>query len=419
MISSDKIKLFITDVDGVMTNAGMYYSEKGDEFKKFNARDGGGFILLRLAGIKCAIVTQEKTKIVERRAKKLGIPLIQNSKNKVKALHQLTKQYKLKSEEVAYIGDDINDILIMKEVGFSFAVADACEEVKKIANHITNSKGGEGAVREAAEFILKKNNLFDKSLKTYLGSTKTVVAVIQARSGSIRLSSKPLKKIGEKPLLQYVIERLFKCNSLNKIILATTTKSNDKKLINLANGLKIKSFAGDENNVLNRIIHAANKVNADIVVRICADNPFIDPSEIDRLVYSHIKTGADYTTNIFDDGTLAILTGIGFAIEVISLKTLNEISTKTNDRYELEHVTPYIYKNPGKFKLNLIKLQTHMQIKDLRLTIDTKEDLEIVNKIHKDISNKKFISSSDIIDYVKQNPQLLEEMKKLNQANKK
>lgn len=162
-----EINFFVSDVDGVLTDAGMYYSEDGYELKKFNTRDGGGFLLLRLAGIDCALITQENTEIVKRRAEKLGLPLIQGAKNKIKSLSDLIRG-KYEINEVAYIGDDINDIKIMNEVGFSIAVADACDEIKDIAHYITSKKGGDGAVREAAHLILRQKDLYRKALNKYL-----------------------------------------------------------------------------------------------------------------------------------------------------------------------------------------------------------------------------------------------------------
>ena len=169
------IKLFVTDADGVLTDGTMYYTESGDEFKKFNTRDGGGLMLLQFAGIKTAIVTSEETKMVENRAKKLQVDaLIQGSKNKLQALSQLLNQFSLQNEEVAYIGDDINDIPIIREVGFSIAVADATREIIKIADYIIQAPGGKGAVREAAELILDVQGKYDSALQKYLESRNTL-----------------------------------------------------------------------------------------------------------------------------------------------------------------------------------------------------------------------------------------------------
>ena len=150
-----KVKLLAMDVDGVLTDAGMYYSEHGDELKKFNTRDGKGIELLRKAGIKTALITSENTQIVERRAAKLKIDeLYQGVEDKVAALRQVISKYGLTYEEVAYIGDDINDLEAMQAVGLAITVADGLPENQKIADYITQAKGGEGVVREVAVLIL-------------------------------------------------------------------------------------------------------------------------------------------------------------------------------------------------------------------------------------------------------------------------
>jgi len=150
-----KIKILITDVDGVLTDAGAYYSEDGIELKKFNIRDGMGMVLLRKAGYKLAIVTTENTKIVEKRAERLQVDdLIQGSYNKLEALERILLKYSFKWEEVAFVGDDINDIPVLKKAGFSAAPANATKLNKKIVDFVTKSDGGHGAVREVCDLLL-------------------------------------------------------------------------------------------------------------------------------------------------------------------------------------------------------------------------------------------------------------------------
>jgi len=150
------IKLFITDVDGVLTDAGMYYAENGDELKKFNTRDGKGFEFLRNKGIKTAIITSEKTKIVENRAKKLKINyLFQGITNKLECAMKVCQEENITLENVAFIGDDINDSNLLNKVALCACPADAVEEVRSLRGifHL-KKKGGEGAVREFIEYIV-------------------------------------------------------------------------------------------------------------------------------------------------------------------------------------------------------------------------------------------------------------------------
>ncbi len=151
-----RIRLFATDVDGVLTDAGMYYAESGDEWKKFNTRDGMGIKLLQRAGIITAIVTQERTKLVARRAEKLAIPeLHQGVMDKLLLVSEMAVRHGLALSQVAYIGDDINDLETLKAVGFSATPADGMPQVAAAVDYICQKKGGEGAVREIIEMILE------------------------------------------------------------------------------------------------------------------------------------------------------------------------------------------------------------------------------------------------------------------------
>lgn len=149
------VRLFATDVDGVLTDAGMYYSESGDEWKKFNTRDGMGIKLLQKAGYVTAIVTQERTKIVARRAEKLAIPeLHQGVMDKLTVIREMAGRHGLSLSQVAYIGDDVNDLEALRAVGFSAAPADGMPIVRDAVHYVCQKKGGEGAVREIAEMLL-------------------------------------------------------------------------------------------------------------------------------------------------------------------------------------------------------------------------------------------------------------------------
>lgn len=159
--SQQPIKLFLTDVDGVLTDGGMYYSELGDEQKKFNTRDGMGLQLLREKGIKTGIITSENTKLVERRAAKLKLDYLYQGKltgGKLASAIEICEKEGITLNEVAYIGDDINCFELLSNVGWAACPADATAKVKSIPGiTILSSKGGEGVVREFIEAILSKN----------------------------------------------------------------------------------------------------------------------------------------------------------------------------------------------------------------------------------------------------------------------
>ncbi|MEA1984936.1 MAG: HAD hydrolase family protein [Euryarchaeota archaeon] len=150
-----RIKMLITDVDGVLTDCGMYYSEKIDELKKFNTRDGMGMQLLRECGIKVAIITKESTKIVEARARKLNVTdLFQGVDDKLAVVDDLKAKYGLDYSEIAYIGDDVNDLQVLEKVGLSVCPNDAVDDVTRICDIVLTKKGGEGAVREFYEQMM-------------------------------------------------------------------------------------------------------------------------------------------------------------------------------------------------------------------------------------------------------------------------
>lgn len=155
-----RIKLFLCDVDGTLTDAGMYYTEQGDEFKKFNTRDGMGLQLLQKQGVKVGIVTSENTRMVENRAKKLKVDYLYQGKRdggKLGAAQEICTELSISLAEVAYMGDDVNCIELLSAVGFAACPADAQPEIQSLPGiEIMTKKGGEGCVREFSDKILKK-----------------------------------------------------------------------------------------------------------------------------------------------------------------------------------------------------------------------------------------------------------------------
>jgi 3-deoxy-D-manno-octulosonate 8-phosphate phosphatase (KDO 8-P phosphatase) len=150
------VLLLILDVDGVMTDGRIIIDDTGRETKSFNVKDGHGIKMLMKYGIDVAIITGRKSAVVEHRAGELGITEVhQHIFNKREVFNDILKKRELKSEQVAFIGDDIVDIPVLKRVGFAVAVADATDEVKTIVHYITKNNGGNGAVREICDLILK------------------------------------------------------------------------------------------------------------------------------------------------------------------------------------------------------------------------------------------------------------------------
>ncbi len=165
------IKLVLTDIDGVWTDGGMYYDQTGNEWKKFNTSDSAGVLFLRLLDIPMGIITGENTEIVRRRAEKLKITeLHMGIKNKLEIAHALCEKYQISFDEIAYIGDDINDIPLLDAAGFSACPDNAPDYVKSHAKITLRKKGGEGVFREFVEHILANQRLMEKALDLYNSS---------------------------------------------------------------------------------------------------------------------------------------------------------------------------------------------------------------------------------------------------------
>jgi len=159
------IKLVLTDIDGVWTDGGMYYDNNGNEWKKFNTSDSAGVLFLNYLNIPFGIVTGENTSIVERRAQKLKVKyLFQGVKSKVEVAEMLCEKLNIKMNNIAYIGDDINDISLLKIVGYSACPNNSPEYVKKVVHRVMKKNGGDGAFREFVEQLLVEIGIFNEVL---------------------------------------------------------------------------------------------------------------------------------------------------------------------------------------------------------------------------------------------------------------
>ena len=163
-----KIKLLLLDVDGVMTDGRITYDNDGGETKSFDVKDGHGLKLVQRAGIRVGIITGRQSSIVARRAAELGIELVyQGVKDKSLPFREILEKLALSPEEVAYVGDDVVDLPIMRQVGFAATVADAVDDVKPYAHMVTKRCGGRGAVREVCDFLLKESGRWSAVTRHY------------------------------------------------------------------------------------------------------------------------------------------------------------------------------------------------------------------------------------------------------------
>lgn len=165
---ASQIQLLILDVDGVLTNGQFLLGPNGEEYKQFNTQDGQGMRSIMDHGIQIGIITGRQSQVVEHRAKDLGLSfLYQGCREKLTALQDMQNQAKLDLEQIAYVGDDWPDIAVMQKVGLPIAVNNARQETKEAAVYITQANGGEGAVRQVCELILKAQNAYDAAHKRY------------------------------------------------------------------------------------------------------------------------------------------------------------------------------------------------------------------------------------------------------------
>ncbi len=163
------IRLIAFDVDGILTDGGLYLTDSGEEFKRFNSLDGHGLKMLKATGVEIAIITGRTSRCVELRAKNLGITrLYQGVEDKWGAMQALLAEVNIQPEAAAFMGDDVVDLPVMRRVGFSITVPNSPQLVRDHAHYLTQREGGNGAVREACELIMSAQGTLDKQLAPYL-----------------------------------------------------------------------------------------------------------------------------------------------------------------------------------------------------------------------------------------------------------
>ncbi len=164
------VELILSDVDGVLTDGGLIFDNQGIEIKRFHVRDGLAIKLWRRGGFKFGVLTARTSHIVKLRSTELGVDIVrQGFEEKLSIAQEVAGEVGLKLEQVCYIGDDLPDLPVMRAVGLAIAVADACAEVRSIAHHVTKLPGGQGAVREAIEYITKAKGQWDDLIRKYTG----------------------------------------------------------------------------------------------------------------------------------------------------------------------------------------------------------------------------------------------------------
>jgi len=224
-------------------------------------------------------------------------------------------------------------------------------------------------------------------------------ALVQARMGSTRLPGKILKKLGKYSVLEWVIKRLKRSKYLNAIIVVTSKRFENNQLCPLVKKNKAILFKGDETNVLSRYYFAAKKFKVKNIVRVCADNPFVDPVEIDELIKSYKKNNKVYTFN--HKNYLKFKFADGFGEEILSFHVLKKIYKLSFEKRHLEHVTSYIWDNKKNFTIKTANSKVRYNFRKIRADINTVYDYKKLRYLVEKFKIKISSSSNVIIKYLK------------------
>jgi len=236
--------------------------------------------------------------------------------------------------------------------------------------------------------------------------TKTGI-VIQARIGSTRLPNKIMANLGGKPELEHVYDRCKMAN-VDKVIIATSTKKENDVIEKFCKEKNIDFFRGSENDVLDRFYKTAKKFELDVIIRATGDCPLISPEVINKVIEGFKKQKVDYLSNAIKRSYPR-----GLDIEIFSFETLEKAHKMAKKKPEREHVTSYIYGNPKKFKIGHLMVKGWLNHPEIRLCLDTKEDLKLLKIIYNELKVNKITPIKKIINFLEKNPHLI----KLNNSS--
>jgi spore coat polysaccharide biosynthesis protein SpsF len=226
-----------------------------------------------------------------------------------------------------------------------------------------------------------------------------IVAIIQARIDSTRLSGKVLAVICGKPMLYYVVSRAQRAHTLNLITVATSDQQSDDVIEHFCGTMHLPCFRGNRDDVLDRYYHAARQFEADVVVRLTADCPLLDPAIIDKVVETFLAGQFDYVSNVLEPTYPD-----GLDTEVFTWKALEKAWHEARLPSEREHVSPYIIKNPGLFRIGSIK--HNQDLSYLRWTVDEPRDLELIRQIYRHLLHRETFGLDDLLALFREHPEL-------------
>ncbi len=229
-----------------------------------------------------------------------------------------------------------------------------------------------------------------------------LVAIIQARVGSSRLPGKVLKEILGKPMIQLMLERIRMARLVNELVIATSVNSKDNALAELAKKLGIKCFRGSEDDVMSRVLGAADFVGADHIVELWGDTPLLDPVIVDHAIEFYLQNDFDCVGTCLDKTF-----PWGMSLLIFSTQILTDVSQKTNDPVDREHVSNYIYEHPEIYKIGHVPCPADIRRPEIRLTVDEAADFELVSKIFEHFEEQHpYFTTRDILNFLDSHPQL-------------
>ena len=225
-------------------------------------------------------------------------------------------------------------------------------------------------------------------------------AIIQARMGSTRLPGKIMLPVLDKPILEYLINRIKKSSCIDEIIVATSINKNDDIIEKFCKTQKIKCFRGSEEDVLLRYFEAAKKFSVDVIVRLTSDTPLLDPKVIDKVVLKYNENQYDFVSNFFP---LPRTYPDGYNVEVFSMKILKQANQEAEKPSDREHVTTFITMQPNKFKK--YRVDSEKDLSKYRLNLDYKEDFELIKSVIEKLDGKTDLE--DIINWLDEHPEII------------
>jgi spore coat polysaccharide biosynthesis protein SpsF len=228
-----------------------------------------------------------------------------------------------------------------------------------------------------------------------------IVVVIQARMGSTRLPGKVLKDLGGDTVLGRVVSRVRRCRLVNDLVVATSTAPADDVILNECSRLKIRSFRGSEQDVLDRYYLAAREAQAEAVVRITSDCPLIDPGVSDKTIQAFLDVGPDYASNVLERTYPR-----GLDTEIVTIAALECAWRDAREAYQREHVTPFVYEHPERFRL--LSVKGDHDYSQYRWTLDTPEDLEFIRAVYARDADGQDLGWEDVLNMVESEPDLAE-----------